>query len=86
MLPGEEYAREKGYSIYSHSGNKEHATYVKYFSSGDDTIAIFATFNSRNKTIILERTIGMINCKLDFSYPHRLFDKFETQLAKLQEG
>ncbi len=50
MLPGEEYAKEKGYSIYSHSGNKEHATYVKY------------------------------------SYPHRLFDKFEMQLAGLREG
>lgn len=82
MLLGEEYAKTKGYSLHGTSEDKQHATYVKYFNKADNIIAIFATFDSVGN-VTLERAIGLIMCEDKISYPHKLFDRLESELVKI---
>lgn len=76
---GEDFAKEHGYTIYSHSGDgSKHACYVK-----DGTfLDVYLTDGS--VTGRLSKAFGMILCTMGtFSIPNRLFEAFEENMSKI---
>lgn len=81
-LPGEEFAKEHGYELQSHSGNRLQATYLKRL---DGVPPIYLTCYS-DGTATLQRILGLITCESGkFSIPGN-FVIFEKQISQLYIG
>jgi len=83
-LPGNQFALDNGYHIYSHSGEPPiTATYAKHF----DNFALFLRVRKDALGVLygeLSRIISMVECKIDrFSIPSKNFQKFEDQICSL---
>jgi hypothetical protein len=80
-LPGEEFAKEHGYTLWSHDSVQKNADYVK---SIDPTLPVHLSINSAGEGT-LTRVVGMAICKIGpFSIPNKNFHIFEKQIHEVQ--
>lgn len=71
-LPGYKDAYKLGYSLYSHSGDKKSATYIK------DGLSLKISDKGTAELLAMYK---MVILKVDsFSFPHKLIHTFENQI------
>jgi hypothetical protein len=78
-LPGYEEALSRGYSLLSYSEYGDRADYCKMA----DSVSITLTVHKRCQGCYanLWAMIGLVEIKISmFSFPHRMFDKFEDKI------
>ena len=77
-LPGEEIAKERGYSLLSYGSEKQSATYIKD--------GIWLTLYA-DSTAELSSMIGIVKLGTDrFEWPHPRFAMFEKQIRSIIEN
>jgi hypothetical protein len=78
-LPGYEFAKEHGYSLYAYGGDKRSV----YYHKGRVELKIRCHVNGELYAE-LSTVIGLVTCSTgEFSFPHKHFNNFEFQIERL---
>lgn len=79
-LPGYEFAKENGYSLYSNSGSRNIATYTKDTETG----TLFLDIERSMQRCKLSKLFGFVECHVgEFSLPNKNFPVFERMLIRI---
>lgn len=80
-FPGEEFANEHGYTLWSHNEQRTHMDFVK--STNPNLPVHLDLLPSGEWT--LSKVVGMVMCTLGpFSLPNKSFEIFEKQIESIE--